>query len=99
MVAHPGQPLDHDGDAVKSPQLSREPVRGGAFQQGLFDRGELGIRQPWSGAAGSAAVYDIGTAGLPARAPAADGLGEDAELAGDPSLADTSGEQLCRAER
>jgi hypothetical protein len=44
-------------------------------------------------------VYDIGTAGLPARAPAADGLGEDAELAGDPSLADTSGEQLGRAER
>jgi hypothetical protein len=43
-------------------------------------------------------VYDIGTAGLPARVPDADGLGGDAELAGDLSLADTSGEQLGRAE-
>jgi hypothetical protein len=41
MVAHPGQPLDHDGDALQRPQLPGEPIRGGALQQGLLDPGEL----------------------------------------------------------
>jgi hypothetical protein len=43
VVTHPGQPLDHDGDAVQGPQLTNEPVGGGTFQQGLLDLAELGI--------------------------------------------------------
>jgi len=26
MMAHPGQPLDDDGDAIQGPQLADEPV-------------------------------------------------------------------------
>jgi hypothetical protein len=46
MVTHPGQPLDHGGDAVQGPQLTDEPVGGGALQQGLLDPAELRIGQP-----------------------------------------------------
>ena len=37
VVADAGQPLDHDGDAVKGPKLPGEPVGAGAFQQRLLD--------------------------------------------------------------
>jgi hypothetical protein len=38
VVADPGQPLDHLGDAVQRPQLALEPVRDRALQQGLLAR-------------------------------------------------------------
>jgi hypothetical protein len=41
MVAHPGEALDHDGDAFQGPQLPGEPVGAGALQQGLLDPGQL----------------------------------------------------------
>jgi hypothetical protein len=43
VVTHPGQPLDHGGDAVQGPQLADEPVGRGTFQQGLLDLAELGV--------------------------------------------------------
>jgi hypothetical protein len=43
MMLDPGQPLDHHRDPLQGPQLPDKPVRGGAFQQGLLDRGELGV--------------------------------------------------------
>jgi hypothetical protein len=43
MVAHAGQPLDHQPDTVKGLQLSGEHVGGGAFQQGLLDGSELDV--------------------------------------------------------
>jgi hypothetical protein len=74
-----------------------EPAGRGPLQQGLLDGGELGIRQPGRRAAQPPAVQGIGAARLLAAMPDADGLGEDAELAGDLGLADTGGEQLSRA--
>jgi hypothetical protein len=70
----------------------------GALLQGLFDLGELGIRQPWRRAAQSFAAQPIGPTGLPAAVPDAHGLGGDAELAGDLGLAHAGGEQLGRAQ-
>jgi hypothetical protein len=72
---HPGQPLNHQPDAVKGPQLPDKPVRAGPFQQGLLDPLELGVRQPGRRAAGSPAAQGIGAAGLPAGMPDVDGLG------------------------
>lgn len=51
-MLHPGEALDHDGDAVQGPQLPSEPVGGGAFQQGLLDGRELVVRQPGVGPLG-----------------------------------------------
>ena len=98
MVADAGQLLDHDGDAIKSPQLPGEAVGGGAVQERLFDGGELGVRQPGRRAAGPATAQGVAPAGLPAGVPDADRLGRDLELAGDLGLADAGGEQLGRAE-
>jgi hypothetical protein len=50
--AHPGQRLDHGGDAVQGPQLTNEPVGGGALQQGLFGLGELDVGHLGSGPVG-----------------------------------------------
>ena len=44
VVAHAGQPLDHQRDAVQGPQLPCESVGGGARQQDLFDLAELAVR-------------------------------------------------------
>jgi hypothetical protein len=41
MVAHPGQPPDHLGDALQSPQVAGEPARASALEQGPFDLAEL----------------------------------------------------------
>jgi hypothetical protein len=49
MVTHPGQPLDHGGDAVQRPQLTNKPVGRGALEQDLFDPSELAVRQAWCG--------------------------------------------------
>jgi hypothetical protein len=66
MMLHPGEALDHDGDTVQRPQLPSEPVGGGAFQQGLLDSRELGVRQPGCRAARPAAAQRFGPAGLEA---------------------------------
>jgi hypothetical protein len=45
MVADPGQPLDHGGDAGQGPVVGVEAVRAGTLAQDLVDGGQLGIRQ------------------------------------------------------
>ena len=66
------------------------------FQQGLFDGGELGVRQPWRRSARDGQGVDAAT--LPTGMPNAHGLGGDAELAGNLGLAHAGGEQFGRAE-
>jgi hypothetical protein len=83
MVAHAGQPLDDQRDAVNGPQLPDEPVGARAVQQALLDGGELRIRQPRRGAARALAAQGLRPAGLEAAMPDADGLGGDSKLAGD----------------
>jgi hypothetical protein len=56
MMVDAGQPLNHHHDPLQGPQLPNEPVGRGPFQQGLFDLGELGIRQPGRGPARAAAM-------------------------------------------
>ena len=47
MVADPGQPLDHRGDAGKGPVVGVEAVRAGTLPERLVDGGTLGLRQAW----------------------------------------------------
>jgi hypothetical protein len=94
MVAHPGQPLDDDGDAVQGPQLTDEPIGASTLEQGLFDLAELGVRQLGRRAGRSPAAQRVGAACLLAGMPDTHGLGRDAEPAGNLSLADAEGEQL-----
>jgi hypothetical protein len=82
MMLDSGQPLDDQRDPLQRPQLPDEPVGANAFQQGLLDGGELGVRQPWRRAARSAAAQSIGAVLLPAGIPDADGLSRDLKLAG-----------------
>jgi hypothetical protein len=98
VVTHPGQPLDHGGDAVQGPQLADEPVSRSPFQQGLPDLAELGVGHLGRRAAGSSAMEGVGAARLEAGVPDADGLGGDAKLAGDFGLVDADGEQLSGAQ-
>jgi hypothetical protein len=98
MVAHAGEALDHQRDAVQGPQLADEPVGTSALQQGLLDGGELGIRQPGCRAARPAATQRVGAALAPAGVPDAHRLGRYLEPAGDLGLADASGEQIGRTE-
>jgi hypothetical protein len=79
MVAHAGQPLDHQRDAVQGPQLPGEPVGGGAFQD-LFDLAELAVRQPWGGAGRPMAAQVVGATSRPAGMPVADALAGDSQL-------------------
>jgi hypothetical protein len=44
VVAHAGQPLDHQRDPIQGPQFPCEPVGGGALHQDLFDLAELAVR-------------------------------------------------------
>ena len=97
-MAHSGQPLDYQPDALQGPQLPDEPVGGGAFQQGLLDTGELGVGQPGRRAARSTAAKPIGATRLPSGEPDADRLGRDAKLADDLGLTHTGAEQLGRAQ-
>jgi hypothetical protein len=94
VVAHPGQPPDHLGDAVQRPQLALKPVGGGALQQGLLDVPKLVVRQAWGGPGRAAALQGARATGLPGSVPGACGLAGDAELAGDPGRVDTGGKQL-----
>jgi hypothetical protein len=80
MVTHPGQPLDHGGDAVQGPQLTDEPIGRGALEQDLFDLTELAVRQPWYGSSRPTGAQGVGAASLPAGMPVADALAGDAEL-------------------
>jgi hypothetical protein len=45
MEAHPGELLDHCGDAGQRPQLGVEPERLWSLAQRLFDRVQLRRRQ------------------------------------------------------
>jgi hypothetical protein len=72
MVTHPGQPLDHHGDAVQGPQLTNEPVGRRAFQEGVLDPTELGIRQPWGGTGRPSAQPGVASTSLPTGVPLAD---------------------------
>src|SRR5215217_9371227 len=45
MVADPGQPFDHGGDAGKGPVVGVEAVRAGTRAERLVDGGKLGARQ------------------------------------------------------
>ncbi len=45
-MAHAGEALDDQCDAVNGPQLPDEPVGGCAVEQGLLDGGELLAGQP-----------------------------------------------------
>jgi hypothetical protein len=65
-MAHPGQPLDHQRDPRKRPQLpvTRWPWR---WRAGLLNLSELLVGQPWRGPLGPpccAAAW--GAVGLPA---------------------------------
>jgi hypothetical protein len=46
VVAQPGQPLDHQRDALQGPQLAGKPVGHGPLQQRRLDRVELVVGQP-----------------------------------------------------
>jgi hypothetical protein len=94
MVPHPGPPLDHGGDPVQRPQLTDEPVGGGALEQDLFDLAELAVRQAWCGSGRPSAAQGVAAASLPMGMPVAGALAGDIELAGDLGLADAEGEQL-----
>ena len=93
-MPHPGEALDHGGDAFQGPQPPSEPVGAGALQQGLFDLAELSVRELgcWSGWA--TAAQALGAVGLPAPVPEMNTLAGDTESAGNLGLADTGGEQL-----
>ncbi len=94
VVAHPGEPLDHQGDAFKGPQLADKPVGGRTLAQRLLDGGECRAVQPRGGAGRAAAAQRVGSAGVPAVMPSARGLAGDAELAGEFGLVDAGGEQF-----
>ena len=95
--AHPGQPLNDHGDAVKGPQVVVESGRLGALEQGLLDSGQLGVSELGVGASPAAASEPVNPAGLPSGVPAACALTGHPQLAGDLSLGASLGEQLGRA--
>jgi hypothetical protein len=90
MVTHPGQLLDHGGDSIQRPQLTGEPVGGGALEQDVFDLTELAVRQPWCRSGRPRLRRGIGAASL----PVADALAGDAELAGDLGAPEAGGKQF-----
>src|SRR5918994_7352935 len=94
MVADPGQPLDHGGDARKGPVVGVEAVGAGALAQRLVDGGKLGLRQARGVPGGATACQRVGPAGAPLGVPAADVLPGDAQFAGDLGLGAAGGEQL-----
>jgi hypothetical protein len=98
VVADAGEPLDAQRDAVDGPQLADEAAGRRAGEQCPLDLRELLVGQPWRRAAGAFAAQRLTAAGLEAAMPDADGLGGDAEPAGDLGLVDAGGEQLGRAQ-
>src|SRR6266508_6799799 len=86
MVADPGEPLDHGGDALKGPVVGVEAVRAGALAQPLVDGGTLGVRQARVRPGGTAACQRVGPAGAPQGVPAAGVLAGDTKLVGDLGL-------------
>src|SRR5215212_4740162 len=55
MVAGPGEPLDHGGNALKGPVVAVEAVGAGTLAQRLADGGTLGVRQARGRPGGTAA--------------------------------------------
>jgi hypothetical protein len=86
MVADPGQPLDHGGDAAKRPVVGVEAVRAGTLPQRLVDDVQLRIRQAWGRSGRTGAAQRHLPARAPAGVPAADVLAGDAQFAGDLGL-------------
>src|SRR5215207_2958736 len=93
MVAGPGQPLDHGGDARKGPVVSVEPMGPGALAQRLVDGGALDLRQARVRPGRATACQRLQPTRLPAGVPAADVLAGDPELAGDLGLGVAGGKQ------
>jgi len=93
MVAGPGQPLDHGGDALKGPVVGVEAVGAGALAQHLVDGDTLGVRQARVRPGGTGAAQGVQSAGLPTGVPAADVLAGHTELAGDLGLGAAGGKQ------
>jgi hypothetical protein len=89
-----GQALDHQRDTRKGPQLTDNPIGRSALEQCPLDLGELSVGDSRVGAGRPAAAQRVDPAVLPAGVPVADTLAGDAELAGDLSLDDASGQQL-----
>jgi hypothetical protein len=64
MMAHPGQPLDDQPDAVKGSTAPHEPVRGCPVQAGLFhllERSVSWIEESYRIVAEAACVAELGS--------------------------------------
>jgi hypothetical protein len=92
MEAHPGELLDHRGDASQGPQLGVEPERLWSLTQRLGDRLQLGCRQPRAAARPTRAAQRRRATLTPAAMPDTGRLGGDPEGAGDLGLAGALGE-------
>src|SRR5829696_10020821 len=94
MVAGPGEPLDHGGDAGQGPVVGVEAVRAGALAQRGIQVVELPVVKARVGPGGAAAGQRLQPALSPAGVPAADVLAGHPELAGDLGLGAAGGKQL-----
>jgi hypothetical protein len=86
MVGDAGQPLDHDGDAVKGPVVGVEAVRAGTLPERLVDQVQLPGGQPWGVPGRAGAAQRLQPTLAPLGVPAADVLAGDPEGAGDLGL-------------
>src|SRR6266508_587462 len=93
MVADPGEPLDHGGDALKGPVVGVEAVGAGALAQRLVDGGALGVRQARVRPGRAGAAQRLLSTLAPAGVPAADVLSGYPQLAGDLGLGVAGGKQ------
>ncbi len=74
MVADPGQPFDHGGDAGKGPVVAVEAVRAGTLPERLVNDGKLLVRQARGVPGRAGAAQRLLSARLPLGVPAADVL-------------------------
>src|SRR5215207_62491 len=93
MVAGPGEPLDHGGDALKGPVVGVEAAGAGALAQRGIQVVELLAVKARFGPGRAAACQRLQPALSPAGVPAADVLPGHTELAGDLGLGAASGKQ------
>jgi hypothetical protein len=93
MMAHPGQPPDHLGNALQGPSVVGEPVRPSALQQGLFDLVELDSRQLAVPADRAANTQCLDSASLPGVVPAVRALPGDPDAARDRRRGQALGKQ------
>src|SRR5262245_35962320 len=93
VVADPGEPLDHRGDALKGPVVVVEAVRAGTPAQRLVDAVQLLLGQAWGVSGGAGAAQRLQPTGTPQRMPAADVLAGYPQGAGDLGLGVAGGKQ------